>query len=447
MHPYLPLTEEDKKIMLKKIGVSSIDDLFSDIPESVRLNRKLNINDGMSELEVESYIKDIAKLNKSCDDLTCFLGAGVYDHYIPSVIKHITSRSEFYTAYTPYQAEISQGTLQTIFEYQTVMANLTGMEVSNASMYDGATACVEAAQMAANVTRRKNIVVSKTLNPEVRKVLKTYLRFKDLNLIEIDEVGGVTDIDKLKGEINKDTAAVIVQTPNFLGLIEELQDVEKYVHDNKSLLIVFCDPISLGILKNPGEYGADVVVGEGQSLGNSMNYGGPYLGFLTTTKKYMRKIPGRIVGETTDSEGKRGYVLTLQAREQHIRREKASSNICSNEALNALTALIYLTTLGKKGIREVAYQNVQKSHYAFKKLTEGGKYKAVFDKPFFNEFVVASKNSVGDINKKLLENKILGGYDLGKQYPSYKNSMLLCVTEKRTKNEIDKLTSVLEGIE
>ncbi|AZV57343.1 aminomethyl-transferring glycine dehydrogenase subunit GcvPA [Clostridium sp. AWRP] len=447
MHPYLPLTEEDKKIMLEKIGVSSIDDLFSDIPESVRLNRKLNINDGMSELEVESYIKDIAKSNKSLDDLTCFLGAGVYDHYIPSVIKHITSRSEFYTAYTPYQAEISQGTLQTIFEYQTVMANLTGMEVSNASMYDGATACVEAAQMAANVTRRKNIVASKTLNPEVRKVLKTYLRFKNLNLIEIDEAGGVTDIEKLKGEINKDTAAVIVQTPNFLGLLEELQDVEKYVHDNKSLLIVFCDPISLGVLKSPGEYGADVVVGEGQSLGNSMNYGGPYLGFLITTKKYLRKIPGRIVGETTDSEGKRGYVLTLQAREQHIRREKASSNICSNEALNALTALIYLTTLGKKGIKEVAYQNVQKSHYAFKKLTESGKYKAVFDKPFFNEFVVASKNSVQDINKTLLENKILGGYDVEKQYPSYKNSMLLCVTEKRTKNEIDKLTSVLEGIE
>ena len=447
MHPYLPLTEEDKKIMLKKIGISSIDDLFSDIPESVRLNRKLNINDGMSELEVESYIKDIAKSNKSCEDLTCFLGAGVYDRYIPSVIKHIISRSEFYTAYTPYQAEISQGTLQAIFEYQTVMANLTGMEVSNASMYDGATACVEAAQMAANVTRRKNIVVSKTLNPEVRKVLKTYLRFKDLNLIEIDETSGVTDIDKLKDELNKDTAAVIVQTPNFLGLIEELQDVEKYVHDNKSLLIVFCDPISLGILKSPGEYGADVVVGEGQSLGNSMNYGGPYLGFLTTTKKYMRKIPGRIVGETTDSEGKRGYVLTLQAREQHIRREKASSNICSNEALNALTALIYLTTLGKKGIREVAYQNVQKSHYAFKKLIESGKYKAVFDKPFFNEFVVTSKNSVGDVNKTLLENKILGGYDMEKQYSSYKNSMLLCVTEKRTKNEIDKLTSVLEGIE
>ncbi|MHC6180297.1 aminomethyl-transferring glycine dehydrogenase subunit GcvPA [Clostridium sp. JNZ X4-2] len=446
MNPYLPLTEEDKQLMFKKIGIDNIDDLFCDIPENIRLNRKLDINEPMSELEVSSYMKSIASLNKNCDDLTCFLGAGSYDHYIPSVIAHIISRSEFYTAYTPYQAEISQGTLQTIFEYQTVMAELTGMEVSNASMYDGATACVEAAQMAANVTRRKKIIVSGALHPEVRKVLSTYLRFKDLNLMEIDETEGTTDIDKLKAALDKDTAAVIVQNPNFLGIIEELQDIEKYTHENKSLLIVYCNPISLGILKSPGEYGADVAVGEGQPLGNKMNYGGPYLGFLTTRKKYLRKIPGRIVGETTDSEGKRGFVLTLQAREQHIRREKASSNICSNEALNALTALVYLTTLGKRGIREVACQNTQKAHYAFKKLTENGKYKPLFNKPFFNEFAVEPTNRVDDVNRSLLQNKILGGYDLEKEYPSHKNSMLLCVTEKRTKDEIDKLVSVLEGI-
>ncbi|MCI1945146.1 MAG: aminomethyl-transferring glycine dehydrogenase subunit GcvPA [Clostridium luticellarii] len=446
MHPYLPLTDEDRNTMLKKIGADSVDELFSDIPARVRLNRKLNINDEMSELEVKSYIENTARLNKSCSDLTCFLGAGVYDHYIPSVIKHIISRSEFYTAYTPYQAEISQGTLQTIFEYQTVMADLTGMDASNASMYDGATACAEAAQMAVNITRRKKVVVSGTLNPEVRKVLGTYLRFKNLNLMEIDESEGSTDIDKLKSELDGDTAAVIVQTPNFFGIIEELQDIEKYTHKNKSLLIVFCNPISLGILKSPGECGADIAVGEGQPLGNSMNYGGPYFGFLTTRKKYLRKIPGRIVGETTDAAGKRGYVLTLQAREQHIRREKASSNICSNEALNALTALIYLTVLGKNGIREVALQNVQKSHYAFSELVESGKYKSVFDKPFFNEFVVQSKNSVEKVNKTLLQNNILGGYDVEKAYPSYRNSMLLCVTEKRTKPEIDKLVSILEGI-
>lgn len=446
MNPYLPITAEDKDIMLKAIGVNSVDDLFEDIPKEVRLERSLNINNGMSELEVQAYIKKITDLNKSCDDLVCFLGAGAYDHYIPSVIKHLVSRSEFYTAYTPYQAEISQGTLQAIFEYQTMIASLTGMDAANASMYDGATACAEAAQMAVDITRRKSIIISKTVHPETRKVLETYSRFKKLNLIEIDEADGVTYIDKLKTELNKDIAAVIIQTPNFFGIIEELSEVEKLVHQNKSLLIVACDPISLGILKNPGEYGADIVVGEGQSLGNNLNYGGPYLGFLATTNKNLRKMPGRIVGETTDTEGKRGFVLTLQAREQHIRREKASSNICSNQGLNALIALIYLTTLGKKGIKEVAEQSLQKAHYAFNELTKSGKYKAAFDKPFFKEFVLTSSNSVEDVNKVLLQNKILGGYNIGKEYPLYKNSMLICVTEKRTKDEIDKLAGVLEGI-
>lgn len=446
MHPYLPLTAEDKELMLKTIGVNSIDELFADIPKDVRLNRGLNMNKGMSELEVQSYFNSLADLNKSCNDLVCFLGAGAYDHYIPSLIKHIISRSEFYTAYTPYQAEISQGTLQVIFEYQTMIANLTGMEAANASMYDGATACAEAAQMAVDSTRRKTVIVSKTLHPETRKVLKTYLRFKNLNLIEIEEIDGVTDVERLKAELNKDIAAVIIQTPNFFGIIEELTEVEKLVHQNKSLLIVSCDPISLGVLKSPGEYGADIAVGEGQSLGNSLNYGGPYLGFLSTTSKYLRKMPGRIVGQTTDKEGKRGFVLTLQAREQHIRRDKASSNICSNQALNALTALIYLTTLGKKGIREVAIQSIQKSHYAFEQIIKSRKYNAVFNKPFFKEFAVASNSSVEDINNILLEKKILGGYQLEKEYPHYKNSMLLCVTEKRTKSEIDKLACVLEGI-
>ncbi|MBI6871603.1 aminomethyl-transferring glycine dehydrogenase subunit GcvPA [Clostridium aciditolerans] len=446
MHPYLPLTAEDKELMLKAIGVNSIDELFADIPKDVRLDKSLNINKGMSELEVQSYFNSLANLNKSCNDLVCFLGAGAYDHYIPSLIKHIISRSEFYTAYTPYQAEISQGTLQVIFEYQTMIANLTGMEAANASMYDGATACAEAAQMAVDSTRRKSVIISKTVHPETRKVLKTYLGFKNLNLIEIEEIDGVTDVERLKVELNKDIAAVIIQTPNFFGIIEELTEVEKLVHQNKSLLIVSCDPISLGVLKSPGEYGADIVVGEGQSLGNSLNYGGPYLGFLATTNKYLRKMPGRIVGQTIDKEGKRGFVLTLQAREQHIRRDKASSNICSNQSLNALTALIYLTTLGKKGIREVAMQSMQKSHYAFEQITKSEKYNTVFNKPFFKEFAVASNNSAQEINNVLLENKILGGYQLEKEYPRYKNSMLLCVTEKRTKSEIDKLACVLEGI-
>lgn len=446
MNNYLPITAEDKDIMLKAIGVNSVDDLFEDIPKEVRLERSLNINKGMSELEVEAYIKQITDLNRGCDDLVCFLGAGAYDHYIPSVIKHLVSRSEFYTAYTPYQAEISQGTLQAIFEYQTMIANLTGMDAANASMYDGATACAEAAQMAVDATRRKSVIISKTVHPETRKVLKTYSKFKKLNLIEIDEADGVTCIDKLKSELNKDIAAVIIQTPNFFGIIEELSEIEKLVHQNKSLLIVSCDPISLGILKNPGEYGVDIVVGEGQSLGNNLNYGGPYLGFLATTNKNLRKMPGRIVGETVDKEGKRGFVLTLQAREQHIRRDKASSNICSNQGLNALISLIYLTTLGKKGIKEVAEQSLQKAHYTFNELTKSGKYKGVFNKPFFKEFVLTSPNSVEEVNKVLLQNKIIGGYDIGKEYPLYKNSMLICVTEKRTKDEINKLADVLEGI-
>lgn len=446
MYPYLPVTKKDQEIMLSSIGVDKIDDLFEDIPKEIRLNKSLNINARMSELEVQAYISKMAKSNKSCDDLTCFLGAGAYDHYIHSLIKHLTSRSEFYTAYTPYEAEISQGTLQAIFEYQTMIANITGMDTANASMYDGATACVEAGQMAVAATRRKSIIVSRLVNPETRKVLKTYYRFKNIDLIELDELDGATDIEKLSAALNKDVAAFIIQTPNFLGIIEDLSEVEKLVHANKSLLIVSCDPISLGILKSPGECGADIVIGDGQALGNNLNYGGPYLGFMATTKKYLRKLPGRIVGQTTDSEGKRGYVLTLQAREQHIRRQKASSNICSNQALNALTALIYLSTMGKSGLKEVATQCMQKSHYAFDQLTKGSKYKSVFNKPFFKEFVVSSKTSVKDINASLLDNQILGGYDLESDYSNYKNSMLICVTEKRTKCEIDKLTSVMEGL-
>jgi glycine dehydrogenase subunit 1 len=446
MNPYLPLTPDDQEYMLKTIGVNSVDDLFEDIPKEVRFNRSLNMKQGMSELEVEACMNKIAALNKNTDDLVCFLGAGAYDHYIPSIIKHIVSRSEFYTAYTPYQPEISQGTLQAIFEYQTMVADITGMDVANASMYDGATACAEAAQMAIDSTRRKSIIVSKAIHPETRKVLHTYMEGKNVKVIEIDEVDGVTDAEKVKAELTKDVAAVIIQTPNFFGIIEELSELEKLVHENKSLLIVSCDPISLGILKNPGEQGADIVVGDGQALGNNLNYGGPYLGFLATTTKYFRKIPGRLVGETTDKDGKRGFVLTLQAREQHIRREKASSNICSNQALNALTALIYLTTLGKKGIKEVAYQSMQKSHYAFDEMIKSGKCRKVFNKPFFKEFVVSTDNSVEEVNKILLKNGILGGYYLGKDYPLYKKSMLICVTEKRTKGEIDNLVNVVGGV-
>lgn len=446
MFPYIPNSLEDEKIMLRSVGADSIQELFSDIPDDVKLSRELNINPPMSELEVEKHIKYISNKNKNTEELICFLGAGAYDHYIPSIIKHIVSRSEFYTAYTPYQPEISQGTLQAIFEYQTLICKLTGLEASNASMYDGATACSEAAFMAADSTKRKTIIVSKTVHPEIRKVLTTYTKFKELELIEVDAKDGVTNALKLKELVNANTAGVIVQNPNFFGIIEDMVDIEKITHDNKSLLIMNVDPISLAILKTPGEIGADIAVGEGQSLGNTMNFGGPYLGFMATTTKLMRKIPGRIVGQTTDMDGKRAFVLTLQAREQHIRREKATSNICSNQALNALTAAIYLTTMGKQGLKEVAYQSMQKAHYAFNEINKLDEYKPVFNKPFFKEFVVQGQQSAKIINDKLLKSNIIGGYDIERDYPNHKNAMLLCVTEKRTKAEIDKLVTAMEGI-
>lgn len=446
MFPYLSNTTDDEKRMFENIGISSIDELFSDIPEDLRLKENLKLNKPMSELEVTKFMKNLSKKNTSTEDLVCFLGAGAYDHYIPSVIKHITSRSEFYTAYTPYQPEISQGTLQVIFEYQTMIAELTGMDVANASMYDGGTACAEAAMMAAENTRRKSIVVSKTVHPETRSILKTYMKFHGVEVVEVDFKDGETDVEKLKETVNASTAAVIVQNPNFFGVVEDLTEVEKVTHSNKALLIMNVDPISLGVLKTPGEIGADIVVGEGQSLGNRLNFGGPYLGFMATTSKLMRKLPGRIVGQTEDLDGKRGFVLTLQAREQHIRRQKATSNICSNQALNALIASVYLITMGKQGIREVAMQCLQKSHYAYKELTASGKFKASFNKPFFKEFVVESSIPADKVNDELLANGILGGYLLGKDYPQLSNSLLFCVTEKRSKEEIDMLAKVMEGI-
>lgn len=448
MFPYIPNTLKDEEKIFNVLGISSIEELFADIPEELRLRRTLNIGDSLSEIEIEKHIKNIGKKNASIEDLICFLGAGAYDHYIPSIIKHITSRSEFYTAYTPYQPEISQGTLQVIFEYQTMIANLTGMDVSNASMYDGATAATEAAIIATENTKRKSIVVSKTVHPEIRKVLKTYMKFRGIEVVEIDMDNGATDIEKLREAVSNTTAGVIVQNPNFFGVIENVEEVEKIAHGNKAMLIMSVDPISLSVLKTPGEYGADIAVGEGQSLGNPLNFGGPYLGFMATTTKLMRKIPGRIVGQTEDINGQRAYVLTLQAREQHIRREKASSNICSNQAINALTAVIYLTAMGKQGLKEVATQCIKKSHYAFNELTKGGKYEAAFkNQPFFKEFVIKSGIESKDLNEKLLAKGILGGYELGKDYDEYGNHTLLCVTEKRTKEEIDYLVNVMEGLE
>ncbi|MBL4937567.1 aminomethyl-transferring glycine dehydrogenase subunit GcvPA [Clostridium sp. YIM B02515] len=443
MFPYIPNTNLDQKKMLESIGIKSTDELFKDIPQNLQLNRRLDINKPMSELEVRRELKNLSDKNLSDEDLICFLGAGAYDHYIPSVVKHITSRSEFYTAYTPYQPEISQGTLQAIFEYQTMISELTGMEVSNASMYDGATACAEAAMISMENTKRKNIVVSKTVHPDTRKILDTYIKFHGGTIIEVDSKDGETNVEQLQTVVDKNTASVIVQNPNFFGIVENLTEVEKIVHSSKSIFIMSVDPISLGILKTPGEIGADIVVGEGQSLGNAMNFGGPYLGFMASTTKLMRKMPGRIVGQTEDVDGKRAFVLTLQAREQHIRRQKATSNICSNQSLNALAAAVYMSVMGKEGVKEVAVQCMKKSHYAYNQLIKSGTCKPVFNKPFFKEFVVETVLDSDKVSDELLQAGILGGYSLEKNYSELKNSLLFCVTEKRSKEEIDKLVNLM----
>lgn len=448
MFKYIPITDEDKEKMLIEIGVESVDELFSDIPNELKLNRDLNLETSKSEIEVLKKIKSIAKENNSIDNLTCFLGAGAYDHYIPSVIKHITSRSEFYTAYTPYQGEISQGTLQTIFEFQSMISELTGMDIANASMYDGATASVEACVMALNSGKNK-ILVAKSINPEIMEVIKTYMKFKDIEVIEIDydRKTGRVDVDSLKANIDKESACMLVQSPNFFGIIEEMEEIESITHQNKAMLIMNVNPISLGVLKSPGELGADIAVGEAQPLGNSLNFGGPFIGFMSTKSKNIRKLPGRIVGETIDSRGQRAYVLTLQAREQHIRREKATSNICSNQALNALSATIYMATMGYKGLKEVANQCIQKSHYAYNELTKAGEYEKVFTGEFFNEFTVKSKyHNVDIINENLLKENIIGGFNLENKFKELNNCSLYCVTEKRSKDEIDNLVNVISSM-
>ncbi len=447
MNKYIPNTEAERKSMLESMGMNSMDDLFADIPEDLRLGRDLDIPDGLSEMELSKHMNELASKNKS--GLTCFTGAGAYDHYIPSLINHLILRQEFFTAYTPYQPEISQGTLQMIFEYQSMICELTGMEVSNASMYDGGTACVEAAIMSLAAKKKgDNVVISKTVNPETIQLLKTYMKAKGIEVVEVGMDNGVTDLAKLKEAVNNATAGVIVQSPNFFGIIEDVQAAADIAHEQKALCIDYVDPISLGLLKKPADMGADIVVGDAQAFGSALNFGGPYIGFMATKSKHARKMPGRIVGQTVDTEGKRGFVLTLQAREQHIRREKATSNICSNQGLCTLIVTIYLTTMGKAGLKEVATQCMEKAQYAYKKLTESGKFKPMFEgRPFFKEFALTTDVDVSSMNKKLLEKDILGGYELSRDFEDMKNGLLLCVTEKRTKEEIDLLAQVMEVAE
>ncbi|MDT2045492.1 glycine dehydrogenase (aminomethyl-transferring) [Priestia aryabhattai] len=442
VHRYLPMTSEDQQQMLKAIGVSSVDELFSDIPESVRFQGEYNIKKAASESELIKELTNLATKNKNVKEYASFLGAGVYDHYMPIIVDHVISRSEFYTAYTPYQPEISQGELQAIFEFQTMICELTGMDVANSSMYDGGTALAEAAMLSAGQTRKKKVLVSETVHPESRAVLETYAAGQYIEVVEVPSQDGVTDLTVLKERMDDDVAAVIVQYPNFFGQVEPLREIEAIAHQGKGMFVVSSNPLSLGLLTPPGQFGADIVVGDAQPFGIPTQFGGPHCGYFATTTKLMRKIPGRLVGQTVDENGKRGFVLTLQAREQHIRRDKATSNICSNQALNALAASVAMTALGKQGVKEMATQNLSKTHYAYNALKASG-VDVVFNGPFFNELVVKLPQSSKEVNQKLLAKHIIGGYDLGRDYHELKDHMLLAFTELRTKEEIDQLVKEL----
>ncbi|QOY36093.1 aminomethyl-transferring glycine dehydrogenase subunit GcvPA [Anaerobacillus isosaccharinicus] len=443
---YLPVTEQDKQEMMETIGVKSVEELFADIPEKVRFKGEMNLKVALSEPDTVKELGRMASRNANTQDYTSFLGAGVYEHYIPSVVDHIISRSEFYTAYTPYQPEISQGELQAIFEFQTMISELTGMDLANSSMYDGHTALAEAAMMSAGQTKKKTILVSKAVHPEARDVLKTNAKGQNLTVVEIDIENGVTNLDDLRGKYDEDTACVVVQYPNFFGNIENLAEIEEVAHSKKGLFVVASNPLALGALKPPGKFGADIVVGDAQPFGIPQQFGGPHCGYFATTTKLMRKVPGRLVGQTTDDKGQRGFVLTLQAREQHIRRDKATSNICSNQALNALAASVAMTALGKAGVKEMALQNIQKANYAKKAFIEKGFTVSFAKNAIFNEFVIKLTKPVKEVNEMLFQQGIIGGYDLGRDYSELENHMLLVVTELRTKAEIDRLLEALEGV-
>ena len=437
---YVPHTPEDQKQMMEIIGIRAIDELFADIPDKYRLKRLLDLPQAVSEQEVSTLMKRIGSRN-TIPPIT-LMGAGVYHHYIPAVVGHVISRSEFYTAYTPYQAEISQGILQAIYEYQTMIAKLTGMQVANASMYDGASAMAEAAVLAAKTLGRTKIVIVRSVHPEYRQVVRTYAWANGYEVVETPYgKSGQLDRDALLQTVDERTAAVLIQSPNFFGVIEDIASVASAVHAKGSLLVSgFTEATSLGILKPAGQMGADFVVGEGQSFGNPMNYGGPYLGIFASTDKFLRKIPGRLAGATVDKEGKRGFVLTLQTREQHIRREKATSNICSNEALCALAAAVYLVSLGKN-LKKLGELNIRKAHYLKEKISELKGWEIVFPAPVYNEFVVRCPDPQ-KINQKLQTEGIIGGYEMEKDYPELKNTLLFCATEMLSKDDIDGVVSL-----
>jgi glycine dehydrogenase subunit 1 len=445
---YIPATPAERTRMLEAAGARSVDDLFRDIPAGVRLTRPLDLPPAMADQDLLSHMRRLAERNIDCDRLACFLGAGAYDHFVPSTVSHLALKPEFLTAYTPYQAEIMQGELQAIYEYQSMMCELTGMDVANASMYDGASATGEAASMAADLTKRSEIVVSTAVHPEYRQVLRTYESHVPITIRELGAAGGTTSVEDVRSAVTEATAALIIQSPNFFGCIEDGAALARAAHDRGALLVVaISEPVSLGLLAPPGAYGADIVTGEGQSLGNALNFGGPYLGVIATREAFVRRIPGRLVGRTQDTGGRPGYVLTLQTREQHIRRARATSNICTNESLNALVAAVYMATLGRQGMRHAAELCARKAHYARERIAAVPAYRIAFTAPTFNEFVVRCPVPPAEINRRLLEHGILGGLPLLRFYPDLGDCWLLCVTEKRTREEIDRLVGHLEALQ
>ncbi len=443
--PYIYNTPQDQQDMLEAIGVSSIEDLFDQIPPEVRLERPLDLAPAHCEMELSQHLSNLASQNLHTANSVCFLGGGSYDHFVPAVVDAIASRGEFYTSYTPYQPEVSQGNLQVMFEYQTLICQLTGMDVSNASLYDGGNAAAEAVLMAMSATKRNGkVVVPASVHPEYRQILETYLASLDTELVTVPADDGATALAALEATVDEDTACVLVQHPNFFGSVEQTEDIAHIAHQKGALLIVAFDPISMGLLKRPGDCGADIAVAEGQSLGTPMQYGGPYLGIMACREKFVRRLPGRIGGETVDRRGRRCWVLTLQTREQHIRREKATSNICTNQGLFALRAAIYLATLGPHGLRETAELCVQKANYARQQIMRTDRFSDAFNLPTFKEFVVRDQNNqVASMLQDAANQGILAGIPLQRWYPDLSDCFLVTVTEQRTKQQIDALANCL----
>jgi glycine dehydrogenase subunit 1 len=444
---YVPNTATEQQEMLRLVGATSIEDLLAPVPKAVRLERPLDLPAALPEPNLKRLMLDMAEFNADLEHYVSFLGAGSYDHVIPSVVPHLVKRSEFYTSYTPYQPEMSQGMLQAIYEYQTLVCQITGMDVANASLYDGSTGVVEAALLAVGPSGRGEVLVSRALDPQYRATLHTYARARGFTVREIGLDNGVTSLNALEEALTPQTRAVVIQQPNFLGALEDVRAIERLVHSMEALYVVaVTEPASLGVLAAPASYGADIVAGEGQSLGSPIGYGGPALGLFATRAEYVRRLPGRLVGRTVDDRGQTGYVLTLQTREQHIRRERATSNICTNQALLALAATVYLAALGKQGFRELGELCARKAHYAHSRICAVPGFEPLSGRPFFDEFAVATPMPVEELNAALRERSIIGGYDLSQDYPELGNAALFCVTEARSREDIETLASALEEI-